>query len=134
MISDEAYQQYVETALWAETDFDTEAPFDANYSIEDISPETEAQFKHDLEAFFTAAEPEIQASWGEDVGGRRAQRQSGDWLYVDAAHDFWLTRNRHGAGFWDGDWEEGEKLTEKAQQFSECTLYVGDDKLIYHYS
>jgi hypothetical protein len=116
MISDEAYQQYVRTALWAETDFDTEAPFDANYSIEDLSPETEAQFKHDLEEFFTAAEHEIQD------------------LYVDAAHDFWLTRNRHGAGFWDGDWEEGEKLTEKAHQFSECTLYVGDDKLIYHYS
>ena len=21
-------------------------------------------------------------------------------------HDFWLTRNGHGAGFWDGDWDE----------------------------
>ena len=21
-----------------------------------------------------------------------------------AGHDFWLTRNGHGAGFWDGDW------------------------------
>ena len=134
MISDEAYQQYVRTALWAETDFDTEAPFDANYSIEDLSPETEAQFKHDLEAFFTAAEPEIQASWGEDIGGSPSCLPHCKRLWVDAAHDFWLTRTRHGAGFWDGDWEEGEKLTEKAHQFSECTLYVGDDKLIYHYS
>ena len=26
-------------------------------------------------------------------------------------HDFWLTRNGHGAGFWDGDWDEDfEKL------------------------
>tara|TARA_R100001530_G_scaffold106025_1_gene74048 strand:- start:761 stop:1126 length:366 start_codon:yes stop_codon:yes gene_type:complete len=23
-----------------------------------------------------------------------------------AGHDFWLTRQGHGAGFWDGDWSE----------------------------
>jgi hypothetical protein len=23
-----------------------------------------------------------------------------------AGYDLWLTRNRHGAGFWDGDWPE----------------------------
>lgn len=126
-VTEEAYRQYVETALWSEVDFDTEAPFDANYSIEDLSPETEAQFKHDLEAFFTAAEDKIQASWVISDCVKES-------LWVDAAHDFWLTRNRHGAGFWDGHWEDGGVLTEAAHKFSECTLYVGDDKLIYHYS
>ena len=23
-------------------------------------------------------------------------------------HDFWLTRNGHGAGFWDGDWDDAD--------------------------
>lgn len=27
-------------------------------------------------------------------------------VYSNAGHDFCLTRNRHGAGFWDGDWKE----------------------------
>ena len=48
-------------------------------------------------------------------------------------HDFWLTRNGHGAGFWDGDYEKeiGIKLTELSQQFGECHAYVGDDNKIY---
>lgn len=41
-----------------------------------------------------------------------------------AGHDFWLTRNGHGAGFWDGGWEEelGSRLTELSQLFSPCDL------------
>ncbi len=49
-----------------------------------------------------------------------------------AGHDFWLTRNRHGAGFWDrGFGIVGEKLTEVAHCYGECDLYVGDDGKVY---
>lgn len=50
-----------------------------------------------------------------------------------AGHDFWLTRNHHGAGFWDGDWPEpyATRLTDAACSFGECDLYRGDDGLIY---
>ena len=39
-------------------------------------------------------------------------------------NDFWLTRNRHGAGFWDGDYPEplGRQLTDAAHTFSECAV------------
>jgi len=49
------------------------------------------------------------------------------------AHDFWLTRNRHGAGFWDGDYPEelGKKLTEASHAFGECDLYIGDDGKVH---
>ena len=47
------------------------------------------------------------------------------------AHDFWLTRNGHGTGFWDGDYPEtGDRLTELAKKFGECNLYVTDDNEI----
>jgi hypothetical protein len=37
-----------------------------------------------------------------------------------AGHDFWLTRNGHGAGFWDGDWPTyGDLLTKVAHGFGE---------------
>ena len=44
-----------------------------------------------------------------------------------AGHDFWLTRNGHGCGFWDGDWPEliGEKLTEASKDFGSFDLYIG---------
>jgi len=47
-------------------------------------------------------------------------------------HDFWLTRNGHGAGFWDrGLGDMGEKLTEIAKSFGGCNAVLGDDGSIY---
>jgi hypothetical protein len=87
--------------------------------------------------------PEALQMVAEDCAKFRAQagelipngctRGSGDYTeWQQAAHDFWLTRNGHGAGFWDGDWPEvGDKLTEIAKSFGEVWAYLGDDGLIY---
>ena len=49
-----------------------------------------------------------------------------------AGHDFWLTRNGHGAGFWDGDWPKyGNMLDKGAKCYGEFQTYQGDDGLIY---
>lgn len=43
-------------------------------------------------------------------------------------YDFNLTRNGHGAGFWDrGLGEAGDRLTDRCRPFGEWCLYVGDD-------
>lgn len=55
-----------------------------------------------------------------------------------AGHDLWLTRNRHGTGFWDRvygddlDKDLGERLTEAAHKIGERHLYLGDDGVVYH--
>ena len=46
-------------------------------------------------------------------------------------HDFILTINGHGAGFWDGDWKSGDKLTELCKHFQAIEVYLGDDNLLY---
>lgn len=46
-------------------------------------------------------------------------------------NDFWLTRNFHGSGFWDGDYANGDLLTDIAQAFGETYIYLGDDDKIY---
>jgi len=52
--------------------------------------------------------------------------------YELAGHDFALTRNGHGSGFWDGDWSiHGDELTELCEKFGETWLYIGDDGLVY---
>ena len=56
-----------------------------------------------------------------------------------AGTDFWLTRNRHGGGFWDGGWDYrdyggpdwGHALDKRAKTFGEYDLTVGDDNLIW---
>jgi hypothetical protein len=45
----------------------------------------------------------------------------------DIAHDFCLTRNHEGAGFWDGDYECGEALTRLAQRFTPVTAERNPD-------
>ncbi len=44
--------------------------------------------------------------------------------YEQNGHDFWLTRNHYGAGFWDRGYDEpiGDKLTEIAHSFGEHDL------------
>jgi hypothetical protein len=42
-------------------------------------------------------------------------------------HDFWLTRNGHGAGFWDRGLEQlGKDLTNVAKTFSTCDIWLND--------
>ena len=49
-----------------------------------------------------------------------------------AGHDFWLTRNRHGAGFWDrGEHTCLRELSENAGAYGECCAYRGDDGKVY---
>jgi hypothetical protein len=101
---------YVDAMLWAETDDDGE-PLDANYAAADLHPDALAKAERDCDKFLAD-----NAEW---IGGD----------YGQAGHDFWLTRNGHGVGFWDGDWPEdaGERLTTAAEAFGECNVYVGDD-------
>jgi hypothetical protein len=105
---------YVECALWSSTD-DQERPLDDNYTLADLAPEALARMAEDCQLF--------QSENASDIANDAGR----------AGHDFWLTRNGHGAGFWDGNWPEvvGDRLTASAQGFGCCDLYVGDDGKIY---
>lgn len=109
---------YIEAALWSSTDNSDASggrPLDCNYGVEDIAPETLASILDDCKAFQEAHSNDIECNLEQ------------------AGHDFWLTRNHHGSGFWDGDWPDdvGERLTEASHAFGNVDLYVGDDGLIY---
>lgn len=45
---------------------------------------------------------------------------------MPATFDFWLTRNGHGAGFWDGDWPvpAATRLTEASEKAGEVYLQM----------
>lgn len=55
-----------------------------------------------------------------------------DYNYEQAGHDFWLTRNGHGAGFWDRGLDVlGAKLTTLSKDVGEFEVYLGDDGRVY---
>lgn len=117
-------RHYVRTLLWSTTGDDDE-PLEDSYGVADIAPETMAKTADDCSRFWQAVE-----SMGIDLDAE---------VLVEcdpverAAFHFWLTRNGHGAGFWDGDWSDSveDRLTWLATSFGEQWPYVGDDGLIY---
>jgi len=85
----------------------------------ELSDETRLDLEADCRSFWRRFAPYFYACEGNTM------RQAG--------HDFWLTRNEHGAGFWDGDWPEtySDMFTKLAQAYGPFETYLGDDGKIY---
>ena len=105
--------------------------------------------RHYVVAALWTSEPEDEATSGdfEQYGLSLVENVSEDWLEQAAkdcakfqaenegslelagsdrqnGHDFWLTRNRHGVGFWDRGYpkEVGDWLTKASEAFGEAYL------------
>lgn len=81
---------YMQCALWSSNDPDKETPLDDVYSVGDIEPDLVAQMAHECAAFLEAQKDDLdrlEILTGRDMGSM--------------GHDLWLTRNGHGAGYWD---------------------------------
>jgi hypothetical protein len=124
----------VEAALWSSNDESDDTggnPMDESFGIEDIAEEPLARLTADCQRF------QASAAWLAVIEGEdpRTDRRASHGYSIEASagHDFWLTRNGHGAGFWDGDWKEphGTALDELAKSFGQVDLYVGDDGRLY---
>lgn len=127
--------QYVETALWsssveeeygAANDMAPDTSLErANFSADDIAPEALTSMREDLQNFINGADDASLEFW---------QAEHGDG---QIGHDFWLTRNGHGAGFWDRwsggtpGYEHGRHLTDEAKPYGESYVYAGDDGRLY---
>ncbi len=113
---DEFIRSYMETAIWSSTDNDGIPLDDSKYANVEWSSEALKQIETDCQSFQEQIKsiPVLRSESG-------------------IAHDFWLTRNHHGAGFWDGDYpkEVGERLTQIAHSFGESNIYIGDDGKFY---
>jgi len=120
---DKFTEAYIECALWSSMD-DLDEPLDKNYGPDDIAPEALARIEADCTKF--QEENKVALSCYEHP------LYSADAL---GGHDFWLSRNGHGSGFFDRTdrlpKEVCDRLQEAACKFRECDLYVGDDGLIY---
>lgn len=150
---------YVECALWsssveeeglailrADNDHDVSDHACADWSMDrceldvgDIHPDSLKSMREDVEGFLRG--PEVHdLSTDQEIATHEhaldfwsANRGGDDYI----GHDFWLTRNHHGTGFWDrysGDQEGtriGQYLTDQAHAYGESYLYVGDDGKVH---
>lgn len=141
---DEFVDGYVEAMVWVGLDWrltDPDLPDDereanpipldeAGFSTEDVAPEALAAMAAECEDFWTHNFADLAIAYGMREGTRsqRGEVFGWDWL----GHDFALTRNGHGAGFWDrGLGVVGDRLTDAAHSYGSSDLYVGDNDLLY---
>lgn len=102
---------YIACAIWSSTDDDGD-PLDYQFDESDLAPDALESMADDCAAF--------EATHAADLAQAGDAEQNG--------HDFWLTRNGHGAGFWDrGYGDVGRRLTDAAHAYGTSDLYVGDD-------
>lgn len=117
---DAMVQGYLECQLWAQHDYSHEIEtgdyptLDEKYSVDDISPDYVEKMKNELGELVTEHPLAVRMYLA------RTGKTSAPGLYSDASgsfgHDFYLTRERHGAGFWDrGLGELGDYLTQIAK-------------------
>jgi len=101
---------YVDCALWAGVEGGIEG---TTYRRGDIHDDSMARMIEDCVHFQTQCAGLIGDDWAR------------------AGRDFFLTRNRHGAGFWDGGWEHARELTEAAHNYGEAQLSIGTDNMVH---
>ena len=104
---------YMAAALWT---FEGGAKYDRT----SIAAATRAQMKEDCQRFQTENKAALHHAY-YDRGYEEEQ----------AGQDFWLTRNRHGTGFWDRDLAPavGTALTNAAHKFGGVDLYESRGKV-----
>jgi hypothetical protein len=117
---DEFICGYIEAMFWTNSG-DAEDELSDAHGFDDLAGETLAAIIQDCVGF-------------QQQNRRNIEMACALLNYTDAraGHDFWLTRNGHGAGFWDrGLGAVGDALSEAAQVCGERNVYLGDDGAIY---
>jgi hypothetical protein len=125
MSTNEVLHGYETAAYWSsnsETDLAGGEPLDNYMAANDTEPSEKcrARMREDVEAFLASCES--------------ANIDLSECDMSQVGHDLWLTRNRHGVGFWDrdaatyGTAERRDALDRLAKAMGEVYLYVDTEK------
>jgi len=89
------------------------------YTEEDLETNFQLRIANDCTKFLVKAHEFIDLA---------VTAEEFEYDYHLAGGDFWLARNRYGDGFWCRDLDIlGKKLTEVAEEFKRCTVFIGDN-------
>lgn len=120
------FDAYLAAALWSSIIDEGEQQdgrngdfFDAHFSISEFSEEALQTLRAHAFSFWSR-----MWFYLDHEEGRKGEKPDS----TKAGHDFWLTQNGHGAGFWDGDYPTyGETFTKLAKCYPEINLFVTEE-------
>ena len=113
--------------LWSESVIPQGTDHDIPADHYSPSPALIARVESDWEAFLNRLPDDFEP---EDAWRGTSPDPLWD-AWDQLAHDWILTRNHHGAGFWDGGWIEpiGDHLTVLAHQSGELHVLLSDSEI-----
>lgn len=121
---DDFVRGYLEAALWSSND-DDGTPLDHGRDVESFSLEAVERAHMDCDNFRRANRLMLKRAYRLYAESERGAEWTPEAL---AGHDFWLTRNGHGAGFWDrGFGAVGDALATAARAAGEVYLFVSEN-------
>ncbi len=114
---DDFTRAYIECALWSSTDMNADGDMgdslETEYSVDDIALPTLREIIRECREFQKYHSATYAADWTDEQAG----------------YDFWLTRNGHGAGFWDRGHAAGDELSAASKPYGSVDLYVSRGKV-----
>jgi len=125
--------QYLRTALWSSTvvlPVAFEDLVDGCMDVPEDHPLHSISEDNSFDEHFDVTDFTVKAICKAITDCTKFQEDNADDLLDEdserAGHDFWLTRNGHGAGFWDGDYEEskGNRLTAACEAYGELHVWT----------
>lgn len=114
-------QAYQECAEWSSTLRTDDGDAEANVDVEFDSVDNNGWHADDEAKALQECTEFAEANWADlwDVTAEQA------------GHDFWLTRNGHGAGFWDrGRGDAGRRLSDACKPYGEAYLWLDADGMV----
>ena len=125
----EILKGYLEAALWTEeerlkdeyeNEFNYSDEIDlGSFSVDDLDDNSKIQAYIDINRFI----------WDSGVDAIKEAIEVNGLFKLGM--DIWLTRNGHGAGFFDHGYENEESLNKSAEKLKNVDLYLGDDLKLY---
>lgn len=125
---------YAHALLWADTRDGGEDvnPYDwhtpaADWAIDAFDAKSRELIDTDCRGFLSSMVSDVR-EYVDTMAARPGTFLDRRAAFGTAGHDFLLTRNRHGAGYWDrGLGELGERLTAAAHPYGSTSAEVSDD-------
>lgn len=120
---DDFTRGYILAMFWTNDDDASSGEYSTSGRPEEmfakLAPEALAQCERDCKAFYA----DCGHLWCDtELNNERAD------------HDFWLSRNHHGTGFFDSDYLPDDirsQLQDESHKAGERDLYLGDDGKLY---
>lgn len=108
-------EEFIETGLWSTLDLYDEKEcqdnLDKHYCSDDINEDFKDAAQDFIDNFLVKAEKHFTDA---------------ELSSSPIGHDLWLTVEGHGAGFWDGDYENGDALTEIVKELQSYDSHWGE--------